>query len=119
MKTKKELKNEYKLMKFRMGVFQIRNTVNNKIFIESSTDLDSIWNRHRFQLNFGNHPNDALQKDWKALGENQFIYEILNIYEPSETVITNHIKELKLLEQMFIDELQPFDEKGYHNWRKL
>ncbi len=119
MKTKKELKQAYKHMKFRMGVFQIRNTVNDKIFIEGNIDLDSIWNRHRFQLNFGNHPNEALQLEWNTYGEAKFVYEILDEIKPSETEITNYNKEIKLLEQMFIDELQPFDDKGYHRRKKI
>jgi hypothetical protein len=113
MKTRKELKNEYKEMKFTMGVFQIRNTVNNKIFIESSNDLKAIWNRHRFQLNFGNHPNEALQQEWKEYGEDKFSYEILGEIKHTETP-GDYSKEIKLLEKMYIEELQPYDEKGYH-----
>ncbi len=75
--TKKELKDQYKQMKFKMGVFQIRNIANGKIFIDSSIDLDSIWNRHKTQLNFGGHPNLELQKDWKTFGETGFAFEIL------------------------------------------
>lgn len=48
MKTKKEIKDSYKQLKFKVGVFQIRNIINNKIYIESSTDLVAIWNRHKF-----------------------------------------------------------------------
>lgn len=118
MKTKKELKEEYKQMKFRMGVFQIRNTVNNKIFIESSADLVAIWNRQRVQLNFGNHHNTALQADWKELGEEKFVYEILGEIEQPETGNTDFRKEIKALEELFIEELQPFDEKGYNKRKK-
>ena len=64
MKSKKEVKDSYKGMKFQIGVFQIRNTVNNKIYIESSTHLIAIWNRHKFQLNSWLHPNKNLQKEW-------------------------------------------------------
>jgi hypothetical protein len=118
MKTKKELKEEYKQMKFRIGVFQIRNIVNNKIFIESSIDLVAIWNRQRFQLNFGNHHNAALQADWKELGENKFIYEILGEVEQSDTENTDYAKEAKILEELFMEELQPFDERGYNIRKK-
>mgnify|MGYP002383887052 CR=1 FL=1 len=52
--TQKELKEKYKQMKFPMGVFQIRNTVNGKIFVDSSTNLPAIWNRHKTQRDF--HP---------------------------------------------------------------
>ena len=118
MKTKKELKEEYKQMKFRMGVFQIRNTVNNKIFVESSTDLVSIWNRHRFQLNLGSHPNSGLQKDWNAMGEDKFTYEIVSEVKHSETEKVDYQKEVKLLEEMVLEELQPYNEKGYNRRSK-
>ena len=118
MKAKKEFKEEYKQMKFRMGVFQIRNTVNNKIFIESSTDLISIWNRHRFQLNLGSHPNSGLQKDWNELGEDKFKYEIVSEIKQSETEIVDCQKQIKLLEVMVLEELQPYNDKGYNRRSK-
>jgi len=114
MKSKKELKDEYKQMKFRVGVFQIRNTVNDKIFVGSSTDLLAIWNRHRFQLNFGSHKNAELQKEWKEFGEDKFIYEILEEIEQKDESITDYSKDVKALEEMYLEELQPFDEKGYN-----
>ena len=118
MKAKKEFKEEYKQMNFRMGVFQIRNTVNNKIFIESSTDLISIWNRHRFQLNLGSHPNSGLQKDWNELGEDKFKYEIVSEIKQSETEIVDCQKQIKLLEVMVLEELQPYNDKGYNRRSK-
>ena len=114
MSTRKELINEYKQMKFRMGVFQIRNTVNGKVFIESTPNLDAVWNRHHFELNFGSHRNKALQAEWKEFGAENFVYEILSELKQEDDNTANHQKELKLLEAMFIEELQPFEEKGYH-----
>ncbi len=69
MKTKKEIKEEYKQMKFPMGVFQIRNLQTNKVFIDNSTDMDSKWGRHKMELKFGSHRNTTLQKDWNEYGE--------------------------------------------------
>lgn len=114
MKTKKDQKSEYKLMKFPVGVFQIRNTINDKVYIDSSIDLNSIWNRHRFQLNFGSHPNKELQKEWKELGEENFIYEIVSTIDQDDASQgTNFEKEAKELAQMIIEDLQPYGEKGY------
>lgn len=115
MKTRKELIDEYKQIKFRMGVFQIRNTMNGKIFIESSVNLDKIWNRHQTELNFGGHRNLNLQKEWNAFGEDKFVFEVLSEIEQREGDTTDPKKELQLLEKMFIEELQPFEDKGYHN----
>ncbi len=112
--TRKELTELYKNTKFRMGVFQIRNTVNNKVFVEGSVNLDKIFNRHRTELNFSNHRNTALQKDWKEYGEANFVYEILAEIEPPEGNQIAINKEIKMLEQMYFEEIQPFGDKGYH-----
>lgn len=115
MKSKKELKDSYKEMKFKIGVFQIRNIVNNKIYIESSLDLVAIWNRYRFQLNNGLHTNISLQKEWNEFGQDNFRYEILSeIKQDDKKTIDNYRKEAKQLETMFIEDLLPFGDKGYN-----
>ncbi|SFD23228.1 hypothetical protein SAMN05518672_1011167 [Chitinophaga sp. CF118] len=114
MKTKKDLKEEYKQMKFKMGIFQIRNTINGKVYIEGSINLNAIWNRHRMQLNFGVHPNLNLQNEWQEFGEENFRYEILAEIEHKENETADYNKEIKLLESMYIEELEPFEEKGYN-----
>lgn len=119
MKTQKELNSIYKDMKFRIGVFQIRNTITNKIFVGSSTDLDATWNRYKFELNMGSHPNQKLQQDWSDLGEANFSYEVLMEIKQDDTKIVDYRKEAKKLEKMFIEELQPFDDKGYNTKSKI
>ena len=114
MKTNKELAQEYKLIKPQMGVFQIKNEKNGKIFIGSSTDLRAIWNRFKVQLNFGSHRDKAMQSDWVAFGEDNFTFTILAEIEERENEKVDYAKEVKTLEDMFIEELQPFDERGYH-----
>jgi group I intron endonuclease len=107
MKSQKQIKEEYKLKKFKMGVFQIRNTVNGKIYVGSSLNLDAIWNRNKMELNFGNHRNSILQSEWKQFGERNFMYEILaEVVQKDEDKI-DYNKEVKTLEGMFIAELNP------------
>jgi hypothetical protein len=114
MKSKKEIKDEYKTKKFKIGVFQIRNTVNGKIYLDGSLDLDAIWNRSRMELNFGTHGNSELQKEWKEFGEANFKYEILSEIEQKDEIKIDYNKEVKQLTEMFIDELKPFADKGYN-----
>jgi hypothetical protein len=114
MKTRKELKEEYKQMKFKMGVFQIRNILNDRIFLGSSQDLAAIWHAQRLQLDFGIHPNSELQRDWKEMGPDNFTYEILEELKQNDDGETDYKKELKVLEEMMIQELQPFGKKGYN-----
>lgn len=115
MSNKKDLKASYKLMKFRIGVFLIRNTANNKVLIEGSVNLDSILKRHQFELKSGVHKNEALQKDWNELGADHFQFEILSEIQQDDADKTDYKKEVKQLESMFIEEYQPFGVKGYHS----
>lgn len=117
MKSRKELKEEYKLMRFPMGVFQIRNLENGKIYIGSSLDLNAAWRMQKFQLKSGTHLIEQLQKDWNLMGGDSFVYEILEKIEPDDSKNLNYSKEVKALEELMIESLQPFDDKGY-NWRK-
>lgn len=118
MKSQKELKEAYKQQKFRIGVFQIRNAVNGKIFVGSSVNLDAIWNRNRSELNFGGHRNEVLQKEWKEYGGNNFRFEVLAELEQKEGEAKDYGREVKELEVLYLDELQPFGEKGYNTKKK-
>lgn len=120
MKSKKELKDSYKEMKSKIGVFQIRNTVNHKIYIASSIDLVAIWNKHRFHLNNRLHLNINLQKEGDEFGQDNFIYEILcEIKQDNPKTLDCYRKEAMQLETMFIEDLQPFGDRGYNKKKAI
>ncbi len=104
MKTKKELKDQYKQMEFPMGVFQVKCTVNEKVLVDNSVDMESRWNRHRMELKFGNHKNKDLQNDWNNYGEDKFVVEVLSVLKKSEEENVNYNKELKTLQNLIIEE---------------
>jgi group I intron endonuclease len=110
--NKKEIIREYKQTARPMGVFQIRNLTNDKVFIGSSLNLDGIFNRHRFALNAGSHQNKALQADWNALGAESFAFEILEELEPRENL--DDKCELEFLEDLWLEKEQPYGEQGYN-----
>ena len=118
MKTKKELKEEYKQVKFKMGVFRITNLANSKVFIGSSLDLAAIWYAQKLQLGMGIHHNKELQKDWNHFGSENFTYEILEEIRQSDDSKADFNKEIKALEELRIEEIQPFGDKGYNIKRK-
>ena len=105
MKTKKELKDEYKQHKSQMGVFQIRNKETGRIFVDFHTDVNAKINRHKAQLKFGNHPNKELQKDWKLSGEEQFSFELLSEMKYSKDEEQDYKAELKVLSELVISEM--------------
>ncbi len=114
MKTRKELKDEYKQATHRMGIFTIRNIQNGKMYIARATNLDLIWNGEQFKLNAKGHPNHALQQDWNDSGEENFTFEILHELKPSDDPATNARNELLALEQLVLEDMQPFGERGYN-----
>lgn len=104
MKTRRELKAEFKRKKPVAGVFQIQNKVNGKVLIEGTTNIPSRWNRHRTELRFGSHRNKVLQKDWKDFGEDNFIFSILSELEIKEEDHLDLNNEVKLLKEMVEEE---------------
>ncbi|MGB7070728.1 MAG: GIY-YIG nuclease family protein [Pyrinomonadaceae bacterium] len=61
--NKKDAKLVYKLSHRPMGVFQLRNTATDKVYIDSSNNVPGKVNRIKFQLNANTHPNKSLQAD--------------------------------------------------------
>ena len=109
---------EYKLSHRPMGVFQIRNTTNDKVFVDSSTNVPGKINRHTFALKAGLHASKPLQADWNDLGELAFEFETLEPVEPRDDPNYDYTGDLQVLEGLWLEKLEPYGEKGY-NERKL
>lgn len=101
-----------------MGIYQIKNMVNGKIFIGSSKNLHGKFNSYKLQLKLGSHVNRELQKDYTHFGEDKFSFEVVDNLEPKEDPNYDYTEDLAVLEEMWIEKLQPHDEKGY-NKRKV
>ena len=114
MKSKKEIKREYKERPKPAGVFQVKNSVNGKVFLGSSLNLEGSLNKHKFILTIGSHRNKAMQADWKEYGADNFIFEILEVVKVKDVPGFNLSDELTLLEQIWLEELYPFGERGYN-----
>ncbi|HEY3041946.1 MAG TPA: GIY-YIG nuclease family protein [Pyrinomonadaceae bacterium] len=111
---KKQLKKSYQKKPRPMGVFLIRNNLNDKVFLGAGLDLRGIINRHNFQLQKGIHPNKSLQADWNTLGSNNFAFEIVDELTPREGAGIDYHKELSFLEDLWLEKLQPFGDRGYN-----
>ena len=114
MKTRQEQKRDYREREKVAGVFQIKNTVNGKVLLGSSLNLDGPLNRHRFMLSIGGHTNRSLQEDWSRDGADAFVFEVLEVVKVSDSPHFNLSDELTLLEQIWLEQLQPFGERGYN-----
>ena len=111
---KKDLKREYKLNHRPMGVYQIRNIVNDKVLVGSTLNLPGIFNRYKLQLKMGNHPNAALQAEWNEFGAESFVFEILDELTPRENPGYDYHEDLTSLEDLWLEKLEPYGERGYN-----
>ena len=108
-----ELKQQYKETKIEAGVYQIKNTKNGKIFIESTMNLKTI-NGKRFTLDMGTYQNKLLQNEWTEFRAEAFVFEVLEILEIPEEGYFDAKDALKKLKGKWLDELQPYGECGYN-----
>ncbi|MDR0884764.1 MAG: GIY-YIG nuclease family protein [Clostridiales Family XIII bacterium] len=113
--SRKELIDAYKLMKVNVGVYQIKNTKNDKIFVDSCNNLKNRWMTIKMMLNDKRHPNRLLQTDWNELGEAAFAYEVLEEKEIEPDLSTLEKKNLLTdMRAKWLEELQPYENRGYN-----
>jgi hypothetical protein len=113
----KQLKRESKINPPQMGIFQIRNTTNDRVFIGRTLNIEGILNRHRFALRQGNHSNRSLQSDWLEHGGENFAFEVLDVLAPSPDS-SRDAENLICLEDLWLDKLQPYGQRGYNEPKK-
>jgi len=92
----------------------VKNTVNGKVLLGSSLNLEGPLNSHKFMLSIGRHRNEELQKEWNEFGADKFVFEILEVVKISTEPGFNINDELSLLEEIWLEKLQPFGERGYN-----
>ena len=72
----------------RIGVYQIRNVINNKVYIGSTGDsFSQRWLHHKSHLTRGVHHNNHLQRAWKKYGSSSFVFEPIEIVETIADVL--------------------------------
>lgn len=86
-------------MALKSGIYEIRNTKSDKIYIGSSQNILKRWREHQSCLRNNCHGNSKLQNAWNKYGESIFVFTIL------ETVA---IENLLIREQISLDRLNPF-----------
>jgi hypothetical protein len=82
--------------------------------IGSSKNLTGRINRFKFGLNYGTESNRELLADFVKYGEENFTFGILDELTPKDDPAYDYTEDLKVLEEMWIEKLQPFGEKGYN-----
>lgn len=105
MTDRKSLIRDYKQNPRPAGLFVVRNNVNDRWFIGSSSDLPGSLNRHRFQLEMGSHPDKELQHDWNESGADAFTIEVLDRLDIPEGQIAAAAEDLEALQLLWLEKL--------------
>ncbi len=76
------------------GVYEIRNTLNNKVYVGSSINVSKRLNAHKNHLKRGTHASAHLQASWDKSGAEAFQFKQLIVCAP---------KDLMFYEQRVMD----------------
>lgn len=67
-----------------IGIYIIKCTANNKVYIGQSINLKNRLRGHKYQLKKGIHANIHLQSAFNKYGENYFNYDILEVVDEKD-----------------------------------
>jgi hypothetical protein len=115
---KKELKEQYKQTHTPMGVYQIRNLTNDKVFVGTALNLPGILTSNKLQLSSGNHPNKKLQAEWNEFGSQSFAFEVLDELPATQGADYDYKADITSLKELWLEKLQPYGERGYNEEKK-
>jgi group I intron endonuclease len=92
------------------GIYQIKNLINNKIYIGSTINLKQRFNDHKKLLRHNKHPNKHLQSSWIKHGEINFLFEMIEKVD---------VDLLLNREQHYIDLYSANDKNNGYNLSKI
>ena len=118
MKSRKELIREYKRTPKEMGVYRIRNTVNGRSYVAASRDIQARFNRHKMSLKTGGEEVKPLLADWQEHGEDAFVFEVLDQLTPLDKPDWDPTDDLQALEELWLEQLKPYEPVGYNRLPK-
>ncbi len=87
------------------GIYQIKNTTNGNVYIGSSKDIIARLKKHRSHLIQNKHVNAHLQNAWNKYGEENFVFETIDVIWDSKRKLKTGILKNQLLqwEQLWMD----------------
>jgi len=113
---RKQAKEDYRRTLQPMGIVQVKNLVSGRIYITASANTRGTINSLRFQLKSGAFTTShELCRDWQKLGEQSFTIEVIDELKPVDEAEHDYHADLKALEELWLEKLQPYGERGYHS----
>lgn len=99
-----------------IGIYEIRNVENNKVYVGSSLDLNRRFTDHKYLLRKNKHHSPILQRAWNKYGESNFEFSIIE-YCSEEEIISReqHWSNMLLKADEYLDKNSKFFiENGYN-----
>ena len=114
--NRREKIKEYKNTLRPMGIVQVKNLRNGRVYLMPSANTTGTINSLRFQLKMGSFlPSAALTKEWQEMGAQSFVIEVLDELKPVDDPAHDYADDLKALEAIWLEKLKPYGEQGYHS----
>jgi group I intron endonuclease len=70
-----------------IGIYRIRNIVNNNCYYGSAKNIKRRWSKHKSQLKYNRHENIILQRAWNKYGSGKFVFEVIELCEEHELLV--------------------------------
>ena len=103
---KKEIQSQYKEREIIGGVYAIRNTLKNKLYLDADIDLRGKKNRFEFAVKTGAGVYLKLQNDWAEQKGGHFAFEVLEELKKGEgQPISGFKADIELLKQMWLEKM--------------
>jgi len=104
--TKKELQAQYKEREIIGGVYAIRDTKKNKVYLGADTDLRGSKNRFEFGVKTGSCVYLKLLGDWPEENGKNFTFEVLEELKKGEEQTMQAFKDdIELMKQIWMEKL--------------
>ena len=108
--SKKELQAQYKEREIIGGIIAIRNTLNNKMLLEATINLQGSKNRFDFSQKTGSCIHMKLQDDWNKQSSDQFVFEVLEELKKGDTQTEKEFKaDIDILMEIWLEKMSDND----------
>jgi len=104
--SRKEMQAQYKEREIIGGVYALRNTLKNKLYIDAAVDLRGAKNRFDFAVGTGTCIHLKLQDDWAEQAGSHFEFEVLEELKKGAAQSPEDFKaDLELLKEIWLEKL--------------
>lgn len=113
--ARRTLTRQYKEAPPPMGVYAIRNLLEDRLYMGASNNVEGAINRARFELKMNGHRNRRLQQDWQRLGAEAFRFEVIDTVKMRDDPAFDAPAELAALLALWCEELGCFGARDYQS----